>query len=140
MRRRRCARFAVQLVAGVPLAAVDSPSDAIVSTRHGQRWDIRLRDTSVIPDRDFVLGWQPKPQTQPNVASFSQDIDGAVDDPNRLMQLIDQQLGDSRLFTIGIGSAPNAGFVAAAARHGRGSEILIADGAALAWWMQRTPR
>ena len=34
--------------------------------------------------------------------------DGAVDDPNGLMQLIDEQLGDSRLFPIGIGSAPNA--------------------------------
>ena len=248
--------IAVQLDAGVPLAAVDSPSHAIVSTRHGKRWDIRLRDASVLPDHDFVLRWQPEPQAQPNVASFSQDIDGthyamlmllppqqqaqrlpreliliidtsgsmggesirqaraaldlalsqlqpgdrfnvaefnsilnpwraqavaatpavvqqaqawvdqlqarggtemapalsfalaghapagyvrqvlfatdgAVDDPNGLMQLIDQQLGDSRLFPIGIGSAPNADFLQAAARHGRGSETLIADRAAL---------
>ena len=248
--------IAVQLDAGVLLAAVDSPSHAIVSTQHGKRWDIRLRDASVVPDRDFVLRWQPKPQAQPNVASFSQDIegthyamlmllppqqqaqrlpreliliidtsgsmggesirqaraaldlalsqlqpgdrfnvaefnsilnpwraeavaataeavqqaqawvdqlqagggtemapalsfalaghapagyvrqvlfatDGAVDDPNGLMQLIDQQLVDSRLFPIGIGSAPNANFLQAAARHGRGSETLIADRAAL---------
>lgn len=248
--------IAVQLDAGVPLAAVESPSHAIVSTRQGKRRDIRLRDASVIPDRDFVLRWQPAPQAQPNVASFSQDIDGAhyamlmllppqqpaqrlpreliliidtsgsmggesirqaraaldlalsqlqpgdrfnvaefnsilnpwrpdavaaspeavqqaqawidqlqarggtemapalsfalsghappgyvrqvlfatdgaVDDPNGLMQLIDRQLGDSRLFPIGIGSAPNAGFLQAAARHGRGSETLIADRAAL---------
>ncbi len=248
--------IAVQLDAGVPLATVGSPSHAIVSTPHGRRWDIRLRDAQVIPDRDFVLRWQPKPHTQPNVASFSQDIDGAhyamlmllppqqqaqrlpreliliidtsgsmggesirqaratlelalsqlqpgdrfnvaefnsildpwrpeavaatpaavrqaqawvdqlqarggtemapalsfalaghappgyvrqvlfatdgaVDDPNGLMQLIDQQLGDSRLFPIGIGSAPNAGFLQAAAHHGRGSETLIADRAAL---------
>lgn len=246
----------VQLDAGVPLAAVDSPSHAIVSTQHGKRWEIRLRDASVLPDRDFVLRWQPKPHAQPNLASFSQDIDGAhyamlmlmppqqqaqrlpreliliidtsgsmggesirqaraalelalsqlqpgdrfnvaefnsilnpwrgeavaatpeavkqaqawvdqlqarggtemapalsfalaghappgyvrqvlfatdgaVDDPNGLMQLIDQQLGDSRLFPIGIGSAPNADFLQAAARHGRGSETLIADRAAL---------
>ncbi|HWU77400.1 MAG TPA: marine proteobacterial sortase target protein [Rhodanobacter sp.] len=244
--------IAVQLEAGIPLAAVESPSHAIVSTRHGRRWEIRLRDASVLPDRDFVLRWQPRPQAQPNVASFSQDIDGmhyamlmllppqqqarrlpreliliidtsgsmggesirqaraaldlalnqlqpgdrfnvaefnsilnpwrpeavaatpeavqqaqawidqlqarggtemapalsfalaghappgyvrqvlfatdgAVDDPNGLMQLIDQQLGDSRLFPIGIGSAPNAGFLQAAARHGRGSDMLIAD-------------
>lgn len=248
--------IAVQLDAGVPLAAVESPSHAIVSTRQGKRRDIRLRDASVIPDRDFVLRWQPAPQAQPNVASFSQDIDGAhyamlmllppqqpaqrlpreliliidtsgsmggesirqaraaldlalsqlqpgdrfnvaefnsilnpwrpdavaaspeavqqaqawidqlqarggtemapalsfalsghappgyvrqvlfatdgaVDDPNGLMQLIDRQLGDSRLFPIGIGSAPNAGFLQAAARHGRGSQTLIADRAAL---------
>ena len=248
--------IAVQLDAGVPLAAVDSPSHPIVTAQHGKRWDIHLRDASVVPDRDFVLRWRPAPQTQPNVASFSQDIDGtqyamlmllppqqrvqrlpreliliidtsgsmggesirqaraalelalsqlqpgdrfnlaefnsilnpwrpeavaatpeaiqeaqawvdqlqarggtemapalrfalaghapagyvrqvlfatdgAVDDPNGLMQLIDQQLGDSRLFPIGIGSAPNAGFLQAAARHGRGSETLIADRAAL---------
>lgn len=244
--------IAVQLDAGVPLASVDSSSHAIISTRHDQRWDIRLRDASVLPDRDFVLSWQPQPQTQPNVASFRQDIDGAhyamlmlmppqqqaqrlpreliliidtsgsmggesirqaraaldlalsqlqpgdrfnvaefnstlnpwsseavaatpealqkarawvdqlqanggtemapalrfalaghappgyvrqvlfatdgaVDDPNGLMQLIDEQLGDSRLFPIGIGNAPNAGFLQAAARHGRGSETLVTD-------------
>ncbi|MEO6800374.1 MAG: marine proteobacterial sortase target protein [Rhodanobacter sp.] len=246
----------VQLDAGVPLATVVSPSHAIVTAQHGKRWDIRLRDASLVPNRDFVLRWRPQPQTQPNVASFSQDIDGAhyamlmllppqqqaqrlpreliliidtsgsmggesirqaraalglalsqlqagdrfnvaefnsilnpwrpdavaaspeaiqqaqawvdqlqarggtemapalrfalaghapagyvrqvlfatdgaVDDPNGLMHLIDQQLGDSRLFPIGIGSAPNAGFLQAAARHGRGSETLIADRAAL---------
>ena len=53
--------------------------------------------------------------------------DGAVDNPAGLMALIDQDLGDSRLFPIGIGSAPNAGFLQAAAKHGRGSETVIAD-------------
>jgi Ca-activated chloride channel family protein len=246
----------VRLDAGVPLARVDSPSHAIISSGQGTRREIHLRDASVIPDRDFVLRWQPEPQSQPNVASFSQDIDGAhyamlmllppqqraqrlpreliliidtsgsmggesirqaraaldlalsqlqpgdrfnvaefnstlnpwrpaavaaipeavqqarawvdqlqarggtemapalsfalsghappgyvrqvlfatdgaVDDPNGLMRLIDRQLGDSRLFPIGIGSAPNAGFLQAAARHGRGSETLIPDRAAM---------
>lgn len=244
--------IAVQLDAGVPLASVDSSSHAITSMHHDRRWAIRLRDASVLPDRDFMLSWQPQAQTQPNVASFQQDIDGqhyamlmllppqqqaqrlpreliliidtsgsmggesirqaraaldlalsqlqpgdrfnvaefnstlnpwaseavaatpealqkarawvdqlqagggtemapalsfalaghapagyvrqvlfatdgAVDDPNGLMQLIDEKLGDSRLFPIGIGSAPNADFLQAAARHGRGSETLITD-------------
>jgi Ca-activated chloride channel family protein len=244
--------IAVRLDAGVALTNVTSPSHAIVSTREGKLWNIRLRDNSVLPDRDFVLRWQPKAQAQPNVASFDQDVDGthyamlmllppqqeatrlprelilvidtsgsmggesirqaraaldlaltplqpqdrfnvvefnsilnpwhqsavaatsealqdarswidqlqarggtemepalrfalaghapegyvrqvlfatdgAVDDPNGLMQVIDKQLGDSRLFPIGIGSAPNADFLQAAARHGRGSETLIAD-------------
>ena len=244
--------IAVRLDAGVALTDVSSPSHAIVNTREGKLWNIHLRDNSVLPDRDFVLRWQPKPQTQPNVASFDQDIDGthyamlmllppqqqakrlprelilvidtsgsmggesirqaraaldlaltqlqpqdrfnvvefnsilnpwrpaavaatpealqrarrwvdqlqagggtemepalrfalaghapdgyvrqllfatdgAVDDPNGLMQVIDKQLGDSRLFPIGIGSAPNAEFLQAAARHGRGSETLIVD-------------
>lgn len=244
--------ISVRLDAGVTLAEVSSPSHAIVSTREGKLWNIRLRDNSVLPDRDFVLRWQPMRQAQPNVASFDQDIDGthyamlmllppqqetkplprelilvidtsgsmggesirqaraaldlaltqlqpqdrfnvvefnsildpwrpaavaatpdalqqarrwvdrlqagggtemepalrfalaghapdgyvrqvlfatdgAVDDPNGLMQVIDNQLGDSRLFPIGLGSAPNAEFLQAAARHGRGSETLIAD-------------
>lgn len=69
-------RIAVQLNAGVPLATVDSPSHAIISNRRDSRWDVQLRDSSVLPDRDFVLRWRPQPQTQPNVASFRQDVDG----------------------------------------------------------------
>jgi len=254
--------IAVRLDAGVPLADVASPSHAIVSERRGKLWNIRLRDDSVLPDRDFVLHWTPQPRTQPNVASFSQDVDGthyamlmllppqqqaqrlprelilvidtsgsmggesirqaraaldlalsrlqpgdrfnvvefnsilnpwqqqavaatpaalqqarawvgqlqagggtemepalrfalgghappgyvrqvlfatdgAVDDPNGLMHLIDERLGDSRLFPIGIGSAPNAQFLQAAARHGRGSETVIADTGSLAASMQQ---
>ncbi len=53
--------------------------------------------------------------------------DGAVDNPAGLMTLIDNELGDSRLFPIGIGSAPNAGFLHNAAVHGRGSETVIAN-------------
>ena len=242
----------VALDAGVPLADVTSPSHAIVSSRHGRAWTVQLRDASVLPDRDFVLHWQPLPFTQPNVAAFEQNIDGehyamlmmlppqqsslrlprelilvidtsgsmggasirqaraaldlalrqlqpddrfnvvefnsimrawqpeavpadtahitearrwvaaleatggtemapalrfalaghapsgyvrqvvfatdgAVDNPAGLMTIIDDALGDSRLFPIGIGSAPNADFLAAAARHGRGSETVIAD-------------
>lgn len=244
--------IAVRLDAGVPLASVDSPSHAIVSTQQDQHWNVRLRDASVLPDRDFVLRWHPQPHSQPNVASFQQDVDGshyamlmvlppqqqahrlpreliliidtsgsmggepirqaraaldlaltqlqpgdrfnvaefnstlnpwsneavaatpeavdkarawihqlrarggtemasalrfalaghapegyvrqvlfatdgAVTNPSTLMQLIDEKLADSRLFPIGIGSAPNAGFLLAAAQHGRGSATLITD-------------
>ena len=51
--------------------------------------------------------------------------DGAVDDANGLYALIDHELGQSRLFPIGIGSAPNARFIARAAISGRGSSIVI---------------
>lgn len=246
------ARITVTLDAGVPLAGVDSPSHPIVATHDGDRWQVRLRDASIVPNRDFVLRWQPQPLAVPSVASFVQDIDGAryamlmvmppqqqarilprelilvidtsgsmggasirqaraaldlalaqlrpqdrfnviefnsdmrslhpeavaatpaavqaarvwvtqlqagggtemypalqralqghappgyvrqvvfatdgaVDNPAGLMGLIDRELGDSRLFPVGIGSAPNADFLQAAARHGRGSETLIAD-------------
>ncbi|RAP59693.1 marine proteobacterial sortase target protein [Oleiagrimonas sp. MCCC 1A03011] len=53
--------------------------------------------------------------------------DGAVDNDAGLINIIDRDLGDSRLFPVGIGSAPNAGFLKQAAVHGRGSETLIPD-------------
>jgi Ca-activated chloride channel family protein len=47
--------------------------------------------------------------------------DGAVGNEDALFRRIQERLGDSRLFTIGIGSAPNAWFMARAAQAGRGT-------------------
>lgn len=51
--------------------------------------------------------------------------DGAVGNEDRLFELIDRQLGDARLFTVGIGSAPNSWFMRKAAETGRGSFTTI---------------
>jgi len=51
--------------------------------------------------------------------------DGAVDDARGLYKTIERGLGASRLFTIGIGSAPNAHFIERAATQGRGSSIVV---------------
>lgn len=51
--------------------------------------------------------------------------DGSIGNEARLFDLIRARLGDSRLFTVGIGSAPNAHFMRTAARHGRGSFTYI---------------
>jgi Ca-activated chloride channel family protein len=51
--------------------------------------------------------------------------DGCVDNEESLFSLIKQKLGDSRLFTIGIGSAPNSYFMTRAAAMGRGSFTFI---------------
>lgn len=51
--------------------------------------------------------------------------DGAVGNEQELFQLIRQELGSSRLFTIGIGSAPNSHFMSRAAEAGRGSFTYI---------------
>ena len=53
--------------------------------------------------------------------------DGAVGDEPRLFQAIRERLGDSRLFTIGIGSAPNSHFMREAARLGRGTFTHIGN-------------
>ncbi len=53
--------------------------------------------------------------------------DGAVGNEQFLFANIRQQLGDSRLFTVGIGSAPNMHFMRQAARFGRGTYTAISD-------------
>ena len=51
--------------------------------------------------------------------------DGAVSNEAQLFEQISYQLQDSRLFTIGIGSAPNSHFMTRAARVGRGTFTYI---------------
>jgi Ca-activated chloride channel family protein len=51
--------------------------------------------------------------------------DGAVGNERQLFQTISGRLGDSRLFTVGIGSAPNRYFMRGAARRGRGTFTFI---------------
>lgn len=51
--------------------------------------------------------------------------DGAVGNEQPLFQLVRQRLGDTRLFTIGIGPAPNSYFMREAARMGRGTFTQI---------------
>ncbi|MDV3502219.1 marine proteobacterial sortase target protein [Marinobacter sp. M-5] len=53
--------------------------------------------------------------------------DGAVGNEAALFEQIRQQLGGRRLFTVGIGSAPNLHFMREAARYGRGSYTAISD-------------
>jgi len=53
--------------------------------------------------------------------------DGNIDNEIELFNIIDRQLGNSRLFTIGIGSAPNSYFMRKAAQKGRGTFTYIGD-------------
>ncbi|MFW8592536.1 marine proteobacterial sortase target protein [Glaciecola sp. 2405UD65-10] len=53
--------------------------------------------------------------------------DGSVSNESELMQSIYTGLGDYRLFTVGIGSAPNAYFMAEAASVGLGTYTFIGD-------------
>jgi Ca-activated chloride channel family protein len=52
--------------------------------------------------------------------------DGSVGNEAGLFQMIRTELGDSRLFTVGIGSAPNSHFMRKAAQFGRGTHLHIA--------------
>jgi len=53
--------------------------------------------------------------------------DGSVGNESELVALIHQRIGAARLFTVGIGAAPNAYFLQTAAAAGRGSYTFIAD-------------
>ena len=53
--------------------------------------------------------------------------DGAISNEREVFSTIQKKLGNSRLFTIGIGSAPNDYFMKTAARIGRGSFVFISN-------------
>jgi Ca-activated chloride channel family protein len=53
--------------------------------------------------------------------------DGCVGNEQQLFAYVRENLGRSRLFTVGIGSAPNGHFMEGAARFGRGSRTFIAS-------------
>ncbi len=51
--------------------------------------------------------------------------DGSVGYEDEMFSMIEQMLGNARLFTVGIGSAPNSWFMRKAAEAGRGSYTFI---------------
>lgn len=51
--------------------------------------------------------------------------DGAVGNEEGLFELIETRLGSARLFTVGIGSAPNSWFMRKAAEAGRGTFTIV---------------
>lgn len=53
--------------------------------------------------------------------------DGAVGNEAALLEALSSNLGDSRLFTVSIGSAPNSWFMRKAAQLGRGTHTHIGD-------------
>jgi Ca-activated chloride channel family protein len=53
--------------------------------------------------------------------------DGSVGNEDELFGVIQKRLGDTRLFTVGIGSAPNGHFMTKAAEFGHGTFTYIGD-------------
>jgi len=66
--------------------------------------------------------------TPPNESHLRQIVfitDGSVGYEDEMFSIIENSLGNARLFTVGIGSAPNSLFMRKAAEAGRGSFTLI---------------
>jgi sortase len=68
---------------------------------------------------------QPKINALSTLRQIVFITDGSVGNEESLMQLISNKLKNSRLFTVGIGSAPNSYFMSEAAKMGRGTFTYI---------------
>jgi Ca-activated chloride channel family protein len=89
------------------------------------RWVEQLRangGTEMAPALSLALDGREDPARLRQIVFLT---DGAVGNEARLFSLIQSRLGDSRLFTVGIGSAPNSHFMSKAAQAGRGSFTYI---------------
>jgi Ca-activated chloride channel family protein len=66
---------------------------------------------------------------RPGAEGYLQQVvfitDGSVGNEQQVLELIEQQRGDARLFAVGIGSAPNSYFLRKAAQLGRGAHTHI---------------
>lgn len=92
-----------------------------------REWIARLRadgGTEMAPALSLALDGSDAPGYLRQVVFMT---DGGVSNEDELLRLITQRLGRSRLFTVGIGSAPNGHFMTRAAQLGRGTFTYIGD-------------
>ncbi len=66
-----------------------------------------------------------QPQSESHLRQVIFITDGSVGNEHELFGLLKKNLGSTRLFTVGIGSAPNSWFMRKAAEAGRGTFTLI---------------
>ena len=78
--------------------------------------------TSMAPALDMALNLPPQAGLLRQVVFIT---DGSVGNEGELLLQIGQELRDSRLFTVSIGSAPNSWFMRKAAEVGRGNHTQI---------------
>jgi len=99
-----------------------------------------VSDQSILEASEFVQGLQANGGTEmrpalsmaldsaPSEEHLRQIVfitDGSVGYEEELFSMIEDRLGSARLFTVGIGSAPNSWFMQKAAESGRGSFTFI---------------
>jgi Ca-activated chloride channel family protein len=94
---------------------------------HARKWVRALQangGTEMAPALAFALDGR---ETSGMLRQIVFITDGAVGNEEALFKLIADRLGGSRLFTVGIGSAPNSHFMTRAALFGRGTFTHIGD-------------
>lgn len=82
--------------------------------------------TEMLPALQAALH-DPRPHDDSRLRQVVFLTDGAIGNEAELFAAIAEGLGRSRLFTIGIGSAPNSYFMSRAARIGRGTFTHVGD-------------
>lgn len=80
--------------------------------------------TDMKPALTTALAMPESPQLMRQLVFIT---DGAVGNEAELLKTVADRLGDSRMFTIAIGHAPNSWFMRKAAEIGRGSYVHIAE-------------
>jgi Ca-activated chloride channel family protein len=78
--------------------------------------------TEMRPALEFALRSPTQPSHLRQIVFIT---DGSVGNEDDLFSLIERRLGDARLFTVGIGSAPNSWFMRKSAEAGRGTFTVI---------------
>ncbi len=97
------------------------------NVRAAREWVAQLKadgGTEMAPALAFALDGSDAPGYLRQVVFMT---DGGVENEDQLFKLIAQRLGKSRLFTVGIGSAPNGHFMTKAAQFGRGTFTYVGD-------------
>lgn len=106
------------------LFAQSQPASAMNITR-AQEFVRRLQangGTEMRPALSLALESRPSEEHLRQIIFIT---DGSVGYEDELFSMIEDKLGNARLFTIGIGSAPNSWFMRKAAEAGRGSYTFI---------------
>ncbi|MCZ6500864.1 MAG: marine proteobacterial sortase target protein [Gammaproteobacteria bacterium] len=97
------------------------PDNVTLARRYTHRL-IADGGTNMAPALGIALGARENPGYLRQVVFIT---DGAVGNEAQLLAKIEKELGNSRLFTVGIGPAPNSWFMKKAARFGRGTHTYI---------------
>ena len=83
--------------------------------------------TEMLPALRAALSYSGEERAVERLRQVIFITDGAVGNEAELLAELSSSLGDSRLFTVGIGSAPNTWFMRKAAELGRGTHTHIGD-------------
>lgn len=99
----------------------------VVAVERARQWVRSLRSgggTEMLPALEAALHDDAERSAVRQVIFIT---DGAIGNEDALFRTLDQKLGRSRLFSVGIGSAPNSHFMTQAAERGRGTFTYISD-------------